>query len=176
MSKFEVIEYTDIYAGRAFNVRRDKVLLPNGHEAQWDIVVHVGAVVILPIDAEGNVWLVRQYRHPVGIELLELPAGTLEPGEDPAICAGRELQEEIGMAARNIKKIGGFYPAPGYTTEFIHVYLASDMYPDALPQDDDEDISVVKIPLPELERMLAAGELQDAKTIAGLAMARPHLS
>ena len=144
--KFELIHSEPIYQGRAFSVRKDRVQLPNGGETALDIVEHIGAVTILPVDSDGQVWFVRQYRHAAGCAMLELPAGTLEPGETPETCALRETREEIGQRAGNIQKIGQFYMAPGYSTEFMHVYLATDLSPDPLEGDADEFLSVVCIP------------------------------
>lgn len=157
-----------MYRGRAFQVRKDHVRLPTGFVAQLDIVEHVGAVTIVPLDAEGQVWFVRQYRHATGKELLELPAGTVEPGEPPEACAAREIREEIGMRAGTLRKLGEFYLAPGYSTEYMHIYLATGLVPDPLPGDQDEFLSVVRYPLAEVERLVQSGEIQDGKTLAGM--------
>lgn len=157
-----------MYRGRAFQVRQDQVRLPTGSIARLDIVEHVGAVTIVPLDAEGQVWFVRQYRHATGKELLELPAGTLEPGEPPEVCAAREIREEIGMRAGTLRKLGEFYLAPGYSTEYMHVFLATGLVPDPLPGDLDEFLSVVRYPLAEVEHLVRSGEIQDGKTLAGM--------
>ena len=166
--KFELLKSEPIYQGRAFNVRRDSLLTPGGLEVKLDIIEHIGAVTILPIDEEGQVWFVRQYRHASGKVLLELPAGTLNPGEAPEACAAREVREEIGMAAGRLQKLGSFYLAPGYSTEYMHVFLALDLRPDPLPSDEDEYLSVEKIPAAHLMEQVAAGEIQDGKTLAAL--------
>jgi ADP-ribose pyrophosphatase len=176
MSDFETLESRVTYEGPVFNLRHDRVQYPDGRRAKLDVIVHPGAVAILPFDAEGQVWFIRQYRHATGGQLLELPAGTLEPGEPPADCALRELREEIGMGARTITHLGGFYVAPGYTTEFLHAYLATELYPDPLEADADEFIEVVKLPFAEVERRLAAGEIQDGKSLAMLALVRTFLN
>lgn len=132
---FEIIRSEKIYHGRVFNVRCDQVSLPNGKSVELDIVEHPGAVVLVPVDDQGNLWFVRQYRHAAQVELLELPAGSLEPDELPEACALREVREEIGMAAGHIEKIGDFYMAPGYSTEFLHIYLATDLRPAPLTAD-----------------------------------------
>ena len=173
--KFETIHSRSIYQGRAFSVRRDQVRLPNGAETGLDIVEHSGAVTILPVDADDNVWFVRQYRHAVGIELLELPAGTLEPGEAPEVCAGRETREEIGMDAREYQKIGTFYMAPGYSTEFMHVYLATGLFDAPLEGDIDEFLNVECVPLTEISDMIQNGKIIDGKTLAVFQLARPYL-
>lgn len=172
---FEIVASENKYSGRVLALRVDRVRLANGKETGLEILEHRGSVVMVPVDADGGIWLVRQYRHAVGREILELPAGTLETGEDPAACAGRELREEIGMAAGTLTRIGGFFLAPGYATEFMHVFLAGDLHPDRIPGDEDEILRPEKISLMELRRRLEAGNLEDAKTVAALAMALPRL-
>ena len=173
--KFETIDSQPIYNGRAFSVRQDRVRLPNGAESKLDIVEHIGAVTIMPIDSDGNVWFVRQYRHAIGIEILELPAGTLEPGEPPEVCAERETREEIGMGARKIQKIGAFYMAPGYSTEFMHVYLATDLYDAPLTGDSDEFLAIERIPIKQILSMIQTGKFIDGKTLAVFQLAKPYL-
>jgi ADP-ribose pyrophosphatase len=175
MMKFETLHSQSMYRGRAFSVRKDQVRLPDGAETSLDIVEHSGAVTILPIDAQGKIWFVRQYRHAAGIELLELPAGTLEPGEDPEFCAQREIREEISMGAGKLQKIGTFYLAPGYSTEFMHIFLASELFPAALPGDPDEFLRVEQIPRSQIPTLIQSGEIVDAKTLAAFQMAAPFL-
>jgi ADP-ribose pyrophosphatase len=172
---YETIQSEQIYQGRVFNIRRDRVRLPNGEEARYDVVEHNDAVTILPLDEQGQVWFVRQYRHAAGEDVLELPAGLVEDGEPVEKCARREIQEEIGMAARKIQKIGEFYLAAGYSTEFMHVFLAQELYPEALEADDDEFLAVEQYPLEEVYRMAAAGQILDAKTLAALLLVKPFL-
>jgi ADP-ribose pyrophosphatase len=173
MDQYTTIKSETAYHGRAFDVHRDQVGLPGGNQAQFDIVIHTGAVTILPIDDQGNIWFVRQYRYAAGRELLELPAGTLEKDEEPEICAQREIREEIGMAARQLKKVGGFYQAPGYSTEYSYVFFASDLHSSPLQADVDEFISVVRIPAQEAYKMAEEGQIFDCKSLATLFMARP---
>jgi ADP-ribose pyrophosphatase len=173
---FELLSSETSYKGRAFTVRRDQIRLPDGALAHLDIVEHVGAVTVLPIDDEGQVWFVRQYRHAAGLELLELPAGTLEAGEEPEACAYREIREETGMAAGKLHKIGEFFLAPGYSTEYMHVYLARHLTHDPLPGDQDEFLSVECYPVAQVYAMLQRGEFRDAKTIAALCLARPYIN
>lgn len=175
MQPFELVQSEPIYQGRAFDVLRDTVRAPDGQELRLDIVRHSGAVTILPLDEHGQVWFVRQYRHASGQILLELPAGTLEPGEDPDACAAREIREETGMAAGKLEKLGSFFLAPGYSTEYMHVYLASELTPDPLPGDADEFLSVEKIGVEALARMLARNEIQDAKSLAVICLAYQRL-
>jgi len=171
----EVVSSEKKYSGRVLSLRIDRVRLENGKVAALDIIEHHGSVVMVPVDDDGGIWLVRQYRHAAGREILELPAGSLEPGEDPADCAGRELREEIGMAAGTIVRIGGFFLAPGYATEYMHVFLAGGLRPGRLPGDDDEILRPEKFSVAELRKDLEAGTMEDAKTVAALAIALPRL-
>ncbi len=174
--KFELINSEKIFSGRAFSIRRDNLRAPDGRTTKFDIVEHHGSVVILPIDEDGNLLLVRQYRHAAMDDLLELPAGTLDsPDETPRHCAAREIREETGMAAGNLEELGMFYLAPGYSTELMTVFLATELSFDPLEPDADEFLQVEKIPLAEAISLAEAGEMPDAKTLAALLMARPHL-
>jgi len=165
---FETIHSEKKYQGKAFDVRQDQVRLPNGQAVHLDIVEHVGAVTLIPVDESGRVWFVRQYRHATGKLLLELPAGTIEPDEPPEQCALREIREETGMACKTLQKVGEFYLAPGYSTEYMHVFLATGLYPDPLPGDSDEFLSIERIPLQQAYQMARNGEIQDAKSLVGL--------
>ncbi len=172
---FETLSQETVYQGRAFNVRRDKVRLPNQRNMHIDVIEHPGAVTILPVDSEGQILFVRQYRHATGRELLELPAGTLEAGEPPENCAAREVREETGFAAEHVVKLGEFFLAPGYSTEYMVVYLATGLRHDPLPKDKDEFITLQAIPADQAYAMALAGELIDGKSLAALLLARPHL-
>jgi ADP-ribose pyrophosphatase len=151
------------------------VVFPDGRQAEFDLLVHPGAVTIVPVDEDGNVWFINQYRHSAGGMLLELPAGTLGEGEQPEDCAQREVREETGMSAANIERIGEFYTSPGYSTEYMYIFLATGLTPDPLPKDADEYIEVVKYPLEQAYVMALGGEIHDGKTIAALALARSAL-
>ncbi|MGA2110750.1 MAG: NUDIX hydrolase [Anaerolineales bacterium] len=164
-----------LFRGKLVSVRADRILLPGGKEATLEIVEHPNSVVLVPVDEAGRVWLVRQHRQAAGGEILELPAGTLKPGEEPEACALRELREETGMGARDLVPIGSFYLAPGYATEFMHAFLAQGLYADPAPADEDEIITTLPLPLKEVRRMIHQGQLQDAKSLAALALAFPHL-
>jgi ADP-ribose pyrophosphatase len=171
----EVIARETVYHGRAFNVRRDEVRLQNQNIAHLDIIEHIGAVTILPLDADGRIIFVRQYRHAAGKELLELPAGTLDVGELPENCALREIREETGFAAGKLLQVGEFFLAPGYSTEFMTVFLATELHPSPLPGDEDEFITIEPIPIEQAYSLALNGELQDGKSLAALLLARPYI-
>jgi ADP-ribose pyrophosphatase len=156
------------FRGRLLTVRTDRVRLADGTETNREVVEHRGAVAIVAIDEAGDVLLVRQYRKPAERALLEIPAGTLESGEDPSECANRELIEETGHRASRIERICGFYTAPGYCTEFLHVFVARDLTPAFAEADADERIQVARLPLRECIRLIRSGEICDAKSIVGL--------
>lgn len=172
---FEVTQSKTVFKGRVFDVKQESVRLPEGNLVQLDIVEHAASVSLLPLDEDGQFWFVRQYRHPAGQEIIELPAGVVDEGEEAQAAALREIREEIGMAAKNLELLGSFYLAPGYSTEYMYVYLATGLTPAPLEQDEDEVISVVKIPLQEAFRMAVQGKFHDAKTLATLFLARPYL-
>jgi len=171
----EVVHSETVYDGRAFSVRRDQVRLPGGQVSDLDIVVHAGAVTLVPIDDEGNLWMIRQYRHSAGRILLELPAGTLEPGEEPEACAERECREEIGMAPARLERIGECFLAPGYSTEYMYFFLATGLRPSPLAGDSDEEISVERVTTVQLTDLVGSGDLRDAKSLAALYLARAWL-
>jgi ADP-ribose pyrophosphatase len=164
------------YAGKVVTLDLLDVRLPNGVEATREVVVHPGAVAIVAFDADGQVLLVRQYRTAADQILLELPAGTLEPDEPPEACAERELQEETGYKPGRLEHIGGIYTAPGYTTEFIHLFLAYDLVESSLPSDEDEAISVERMSFSDALDAIDAGRIEDSKTVAGLLRAARHKS
>jgi ADP-ribose pyrophosphatase len=172
---FELLKSEVLMKGRAFAIRRDTLKTPDGHETKLEIIEHGGSVVIIPVDGNGNILLVRQYRHATGKDLLELPAGTLDEDEEPEACAAREIREETGMAAGVLTKLGEFYLAPGYSDEFMVVYLASDLRHNPLEADADEFLSVEAIPVGKAIQMAERGEIPDAKSLAALFLARPIL-
>jgi len=173
--KTETIQSQTIVKGRVFDVRQDQVRLPNGQVIQLEIVDHPGAVVLVPVDESGNIWLIEQYRHAAGVDLLELPAGVAEAGEVTEDGAHRELREEIGMSASTLQRIGEFYLAPGYSTENLVIFLATGLRPDPLTGDEDEFIQVKPTPIAQVFALVESGQIRDAKTLAALLLARPYL-
>jgi len=163
----------ELYAGRVVRLEVDRVRVPGGGESVREVVRHRGAAVVLPILDDGRVVLVRQYRYPVGEVLLELPAGTLEDGEDPEECASRELAEETGYLARRLSKLGRFYAAPGYTDERLISVLATGLTPvEGFAPDPDEIIEKVILEPAEVLALIEAGEIRDSKTLATIFLAR----
>jgi ADP-ribose pyrophosphatase len=166
-----------VYEGRVFSVRRDGVRLRDGSQAPREVVEHGGGVGVVAVDGAGNVVLVSQFRYAAGRQLLEIPAGKLEPGEDPAACGRRELREETGRTCSDYRPLGRVFPTPAYDTEVIHLYLAQGLT-EAGAQDLDagEFVEPVILPFAEAVRKILNGEIQDAKTVAGLLMAKEVLN
>ena len=171
---FEHIHTELVYEGHAFSVRHELVLLPDGKQKRYDLVVHRGSVTLVPVNDRGEIYFVRQYRIGAKRHLLELPAGVLEIGEDPVTGAAREVREETGMAASQLTQIGAFFMAPGYTDEFLTIFLATGLYPSPLAADADEFLELEIIPVKQALTMAEAGEIEDGKTLAALLLARPH--
>ncbi len=170
----EVTHSEVLYRGKILSLRRDSVVLTVGDrqvEAVREVVEHDPTVVIVPVDDDDNVLLVRQYRHSTGQVLLEAPAGGIEPGEDPEAAVQRELQEETGHTARKVVPLGGFWIAPGWATEYMHAFLASGLVPAQACPDEDEEIEVERVPRSSVLDLIRRGDIQDAKSIAALLMA-----
>lgn len=148
-------------------LRTDTLRFPGGRESTAEVVEHPGGVTLIAFDPEGRLLLVRQYRHPAGRDLLELPAGTLDPGESPERCAERELREETGYRPGRLERLGGFFLAPGYCTEYQHVFLATDLVESPL-EGEEEAIDLEPVPLEEALRLVTSGEIEDAKTAGAL--------
>ncbi len=172
---FEIIQSNSVYKGRVFNVRQDEVRREDGGVMRLDVVEHSNSVTIIPLDEDGNIWFVNQYRHPAGGNLLELPAGVIESGETAEACAYREIREETGMGCNLLDLIGSFYLAPGYTTEFMYVFLARDLYSNPLQADEDEFITVEKIPAGAAMKMAEGDQIKDVKTLGALLLARTRM-
>lgn len=157
-----------IYDGRIITLDVLNVKTRSGQVVTREVVNHPGAVAIVALDDDKNIILVKQYRIASGQYLVELPAGTLEAGETPLACAVRELQEEAGYKPNQIQSIGGFFVAPGYATEYIHLFLAQDLVESKLPEDDDESIEIIKLPLSQAIQDATDGRIIDAKTLIGI--------
>lgn len=168
MKKFEekTVATKEIFNGKIIKVQVDDVTLPNGKIAKREIVKHPGAVGIIPVTEEGNIIMVEQFRKPLEHSLLEIPAGKLEPGEDPLVTAIRELEEETGYAASNMDYLLSFYTAPGFSNEIIHLYLATDLQKIENPLDGDEDefVELHELTLEEAVQSLEGNRVYDAKT------------
>ena len=157
-----------IYEGPAIRVRVDTVEKVSGEKTTRDIVEHADCIAVVAVDADDNVLLVRQFRKPVEKELLEIPAGGIDSGEDPVTAVQREMREETGFFPNKVERLGGFYSAPGYSSEYLYLYLVSELVPGQLFAEDTEGIEVVRVPVGEIRGMIARGEIQDAKSVAGL--------
>ncbi|PCI91371.1 ADP-ribose pyrophosphatase [Candidatus Aerophobetes bacterium] len=163
-----LISSKTIYKGSLITVRNDKVKGLGDAIHDYDIIEHPGAVVMVPVDSNGYLHLVKQYRRASKKILLELPAGTLEKNEEPIYCAQRELQEEIGFKAKKITPLGGFYTAPGFCDEYLYLFLAEELEESSLDGDDSEMIDCVTLTLNEALNLIEEGEIVDAKTICGI--------
>jgi ADP-ribose pyrophosphatase len=163
-----VVSTRQIYTGRVVNLDIHEVVLPDGQHSKREQVRHPGAVAIVALDDDGQVVLVKQFRLAARRVMIEIPAGTLYPEEPPEECAMREMQEETGFKPGSLEAMGGFFVAPGYTTEYIHLFLGTQLTPSSLPKDSDEFIEVVRIPFIEALNMVERDEIMDGKTINGL--------
>ena len=163
------------YRGVIVNVRLDRAELPNGKIVRREVVEHPGGVGILPIDENGVCTMVRQFRYPFGRQMLEIPAGKLEPGEDPLESALRELSEETGYTPERLIEFGPCCTSPGFSSEVLHLYMALGLHEGKIHLDEDEFLNTEKIPLTELVRMVMDGEIDDAKTVIAILKAEKHL-
>ena len=171
-------EIRRVFQGRIFTVNIESITLPRGHHLAAEIIRHPGAVVLVPVTNEGEIILVRQYRHAIGRWAWELPAGSLKPGEHPHAAALRECQEETGMIAGALQPLGSFFPTPGYCDEEMHFFRATQLREpgagDAVAeQDEDEDIEMRAMALDAIRSMIASGEIIDLKTVAALTLIGP---
>jgi ADP-ribose pyrophosphatase len=177
MSSFETVLASErIYEGRLINLRVDQIRTATGVERVREIVEHPGAIALIALDEAERVLLVKQYRHAVRAITLEIPAGTLEAGEEPVAAAQRELREETGYRAGRLDRLGGIYTAPGFSTEYIHFFLATQLKSDRLAMDDDEVIDLVRVPLADALDLIQAGQIDDGKSVGGLLLAQAWLN
>ena len=163
-----------VYKGKVFDIRVDEIR-DGDIKYKREIVVHKGSAVVIPVFEDGTVALVRQYRHAAGKHLLEICAGTLNAGEDPELGARRELEEEIGVTARKIEKLCEFWVSPGFLTEKMHLYLATELTETSQNLEDDEILTVERHSLSDLSRMIERGEIEDAKTIIAIQQCRNRI-
>ena len=168
-----VVGSRTIYQGKIVSMRVDEVTLPRGGTAVREVVDHPGAVVIAALDGAGQIYLVSQYRHAIARYLVELPAGGLEPGEEPLAAAKRELREEVGLEAGEWVPLGSFFSSPGFANERLHAFLARDLVSVDGEPDDDEDLAVVRHVLVDL--LEHPGQIEDAKTLAALCLLAANL-
>lgn len=161
----------EIYKGRVVHLMAERIVLPNGHEMELEVVRHPGASAIVPLTAEGEVIFIRQYRHAAGGFIYEVPAGKLDKGEPPELCAARELTEEAGVIAGRLTRLGSIVTAPGFTDEVIHLFLAEELRPAQTAHEESEVITLLRRPLGDCLEMISQGEIIDAKSICALFMA-----
>jgi ADP-ribose pyrophosphatase len=157
-----------VFEGRLIKVRVDTVVAADGHHAEREIVEHPDAVVMVALDKDDNVLLVNQYRAPPGKNLLEVPAGIIEKSEDAEATVVREMQEETGYKPQKVEFLSGFYTSPGFSDEYLHLYLVTDLIPSRLEAEDTAGIELVRVPVSQVNELISSGRIQDAKTIAGL--------
>jgi len=170
VSEEKTLSSRQVFNGRHLRLRIDTVRTADGGESTREIIEIGDAVVVIAVDADDNILLVRQYRKAVEMELLELPAGGIDPGEDAEATVRREMQEEAGYLPGKVERLGGFYSTPGFCTEYLYLYLATELTPSRLHAEDTAGISLVRIPITEIRALLASGKIEDAKSIAGLHM------
>ena len=168
MSRGRTLEKRTVWAGPTLRVDLERVSLPNGETSELEVVHHPGATAVLPLDEDGSVLLVRQYRHTVGDWLLEVPAGKLGPGEEPADCARRELEEEAGVRAASLRPLGAIWMTPGFCDERIWLFLATGLSAGEQRLERDEVLRVERLPLAEAARLAIEGGIQDAKSICAI--------
>ena len=169
------IDGKTVYEGVIVDVHLDRAELVNGDIVRREVVEHPGGVTVIPVDSDGSVWCVRQFRYPFGRDMLEMPAGKLEKGEEPLPAAVRELGEETGLEAGRMIDLGAVCTSPGFSTEVLHIYLALDLRQGDAHPDEDEFLNVEKHSLDTLTKMVMAGEIDDAKTIIAVLKAGKYL-
>jgi ADP-ribose pyrophosphatase len=168
LAEEKTISTRRIFEGRAFNVRVDTVQTVDGRESTREIVEHCPCIAVIAQDTNGDILLVRQYRKALEKELLEIPAGGIDPGEDPETAVKRELQEEIGYIPGRVLRLGGYYSSPGFCTEFLYLFLATDLKPSRLLAEDTPGIVTVRVKPGQVLDMIGSAEICDSKSVAGL--------
>lgn len=172
---YEVRSSEVVYKGKVFNIEKDVISLPDGRETTRETIIHHGAAAMLPIDDEGKIIFVRQYRHSARKEVLEIPAGTIEDGEDPYDCAVREIEEETSCKAGKMTFMFKMYSSIGFCNEIIYVYLAENLVKGQFNMDDDEFITIERYSLEESIDLIKKGEICDSKTISAVLAYKDHI-
>ena len=170
---YRIVKSDVIYRGKVFNTLVDQIEYSSGNKAVREVAEHPGGAVVVPVTSDGKIVMVTQHRFPVNQVLLELPAGKLSKGEDPLLCAVRELEEETGYKSENVKLLGSIYTTPGYSTEKLWIYLAKDLKPGDHNREEGEfGMQVFEYSIEEIEKKINSGEIVDGKTICGIYLAR----
>lgn len=166
---YKILKSEILYKGKVFDHQVDEIEYESGNKGIREIAIHPGGAVVVPVKDDGKIILVKQFRYPFQKTLIELPAGKLDKGEDPLICATRELEEETGYKAKEINKLGEIYIAPGYCTEILHIYMAKGLTSGNHNREEGEHgMEIFELSIDEIEKMIAEGEIKDAKTIVGI--------
>lgn len=165
----------NVFKGRVLEVNIERASLPDGKDVRLEIIRHPGGACALPVHDNGDVLLIRQFRHAAGGIMWEIPAGRIEDGEDPQVCAWRELKEEGGFEAGKMEKLGAFFTTPGFCSELLHIYLADHLTPCSQNFDDDEYLEVVRLPFHEALHMVYSGEINDGKTMIAILLAKERI-
>lgn len=166
---FKIDKSEIIFKGKVFNIKVDEIIYNSGNKGVREVIVHPGGAVVVPIAESGKIILVKQYRYPFGEHLFELPAGKLEPNENPLVCASRELIEETGYTSKNLTQLGKIYTSPGFCSEILYIYLAENLIEGNHNREEGEEgMEVFEFNLMELNQMISDGKIVDAKTISGI--------
>lgn len=166
---YKLLKSQILYKGKVFDHQVDEIEYESGNKGIREIAIHPGGAVVVPVKDDGKIILVKQFRYPLKTTLIELPAGKLDKGEDPLVCATRELEEETGYKAKEIKKLGQIYTAPGYCTEILHIFFAGGLTPGNHNREEGEmGMEIFELSLQEIESLILAGKITDAKTIVGI--------
>lgn len=175
-SKTKRISRKRVYKGKIFTVAEDTIQFPNGNTSKWDMLLHDGAAAVVPIDSDGNIVLVEQYRGVEDGQVLEIPAGKLDKGESPLQCASRELEEETGYKPTEILLVGSIYSAVGFSDEIIHLYVAIGLEKGQINLDEDEYVTIKKFTMDQTIDMILSGDIKDSKTISAVMMVKEMIA